>query len=129
MSHNLTLCATAQATLYLKGGLEKLRTIEEAVPLWQVPTKVTETILGFTNHEERLAAYKGWALLREGARERITWDKDDPTVDLDFDEDGNQIIVGNSVSRDLWTEGEAHVRELDEILARYEGWTFEWSWV
>jgi hypothetical protein len=128
MSDNLTLNATAQATLYLKGDVEKPYTLEEEISLWQVPTKVTKAILGFDTHEERFAAYKAWALLNDALRERITWDNDDPTVDLDFDEEGNQIIVGESVQRSLETVGEAHIRDLDEILARYEGWTFEWSW-
>ena len=128
MSDNLTLHATAQATLYLKGDVEKPYTLEEKISLWQVSTKVTEVILGFKTHEERLAAYKGWALLNNTPHEHVSWDDNDPTVDLDFDDDGNQIIVGESVRQSTETEGEAHVRELEEILANYEGWTFEWSW-
>lgn len=128
MSMNLTLHAVAETTIYLLSHPPKPYTIEEKICLWQVPQKVTDVILGFATHEERLAAYKGWALLHETPQERITWDKDDPTVDLDFDEDGNQILVGKSVQRSFETKGEAHVRDLDEILEIYEGWTFEWSW-
>lgn len=128
MSKTLTLHVGAETTIYLKGHPPKPYTIEKSIPLWTVYTKDTETILSFTTHEERLAAYKSWALLRETPQERITWDDNDPTVDLDFDKDGNQIIVGKSVRQSIETEGEAHVRELDEILEIYEGWTFEWSW-
>ena len=128
MTKNLTLHAVADTTLYLKGHPPKPYTIEKSIPLWTVHTKDTETILSFASHEERLAAYKVWALLRKTPQERITWDDNDPTVDLDFDDDGNQIIVGESVRQSTETEGEAHVRELEEILANYEGWSFEWSW-
>ena len=129
MSDNLTLHATVQATIYLlRGGGEKPYTVEEKISLWQVPTKVTKAILGFATHEERLAAYKGWALLNDTLQEHVSWNNDDPTVDLDFDVNDNQIIVGESVRQSTETEGEAHVRELEEILANYEGWTFEWSW-
>ncbi len=128
MTKNLTLHATVKATLYLKGGTEVEKTLEEPIPLWEVPTKITEVILAFSNHEEKLAAYKGWALLRETPQEKVTWDSNDPTVELGFDEDGNQIIIGDTVRRSTETEGEAHLRELDRILAQYEGWTFDWSW-
>jgi hypothetical protein len=128
MTKNLTLHAVAETTIHLLSHPPKPYTIEKSIPLWTVHTKDTETILSFASHEERLAAYKVWALLRKTPQERITWDDNDPTVDLDFDDDGNQIIVGASVRQSTETEGEAHVRELEEILANYEGWTFEWSW-
>lgn len=129
MSHNLTLHATVEAVLSFKGDVKKPCTIAEPIRLWQTPTEVTETIMGFATHEERLAAYKRWALLRETPKhQRITWDDNDPTLGLDFDGDGNQIIVGKSVRQSIETVGEAHVRELDETLARYEDWDFEWSW-
>jgi hypothetical protein len=129
MGKSLTLHAACQATLFLKGGVAKPYTVEEKISLWGTPAKVTDAILAFETFEERLAAYKGWVLLNNTPHEVVTWEADDPTVSLEFDKDLNQIIVGDTVQREVKTLGELHAQELDQTLARYEGWDFEWSWI
>ncbi len=129
MSDNLTLHAVCQSALFLKGGVTKPYTVSEKISLWQVPTKVTKAILAFKTHEERLAAYKGWALLNDTPHETVTWEADDPTVCIDFDDDFNQIIAGDTVRREVKTLGQIHVDELEENLAGYEGWDVEWSYI
>lgn len=108
--------------------MAKPYTVTEKISLWQVPTKVTKVILAFVTHEERLAAYKGWALLNDTPHEVVTWDPDDLTVSIDYDEDCNQIIVGDTVRREVKTLGQLHIEELEDSLTGYEGWDFEWSY-
>lgn len=127
MSLNLTLHAVANATLHLKGG-DSPRKIEEKIPLWQTPTEITNRILALPSHEDRLQAYKDWALTNDDVIEETVWDPEDPTLQVTLDEDFNHIVTGESVRVVSQTEGEAHVRHLDGTLAGFEGWDFEWSY-
>lgn len=129
LSHNLTLHATARSTIHLKTG-DVSRLLEENIVLLQTPTKVTHQILALPSHEERLQAYKNWALSSNtDVVEEIVWDPEDPTIQIELTEDLDQIVTGDSVRVVTQTVGEAHIQQLEETLAGFEGWDFNWSWI
>jgi hypothetical protein len=108
MSDNITLHASCLATLHLKDGTVADHTIEEKIRLWLTPTVVTNAILALDSHEERLAAYKDWALKTATA----------PAGGELSDPSGPTLRI----------LGEVHVEELEKVLKKYTGWFFEWSW-
>lgn len=123
---NLTLHAVARATLHLSTG-DVPYTREKRAPLWQTPTDATRAILALPP-EERLAAYKEWALLRGTGKFCVTvWEEGDPTVTVTVNDDLEQVVVGDTVRQVEMTTGEQHVQDLERWLKKHEGWTFEWG--
>ena len=131
MSLTIMLTAQANATLHLSNGEERRYLVEENIPLNETPTEVTNIILGFKTHEEKLAAYKGWILETfNKVADTVTWDDGDTSVRIEVDllNLTNTIIVGDTVRPETRTMGELIVKDLDDVLQEYESWDFEWSW-
>ncbi len=128
MSLNLTLHAVALSTIHLKDG-DFPRKIEEKIHLWQTPTEITNRVLALPSPEERLQAYKDWALTNDKVIEETVWDPEDPTLQVTLDEDFNHVVTGESVRVVTRTVGEAHIQRLETLLAGFKGWDFEWSYI
>ncbi len=130
MSLNITIHAVARATLSLKSGRVLDREIENSFSTWQTPTDLTRKIVENGDLDQQIQLYKDWVLdVGNVPCGGVRFDKDDITVHVDFDDDLNMVITGNSVRPDTRTMGERHVEELDEWLAEHDGWNIIFSYL
>ena len=132
MSITIRLTAQVNAILQLNNGKQCDHLVEVNIPLRNTPTEVTNIILGFKTHEERLAAYKGWILeTYNKVADTVTWDEGDKSVRIEVDPQNltNTIIVGDTVRPETRTVGELMIKDLDDALQDHEFWDFDWSWM
>lgn len=129
MSLNITLTAEAVAEIKLKSGKRTTRTITEDFSVWQTPTEVTKRILALLTFEEQLAAYTNWAMAT--GNDEVwdwTWEEGDPTIQLTFNEEFEQIVTGDTVRPRVRTQGQIHLEELEGWLRDHQDWNLHFGY-